>query len=188
MAKNMNKLSKHTLAVLEFPEITCMLLKFADSGSGKKLITQLFPSTDPVQIRNRIAETSEIKDQYEKGRKLSLAGIIDVEELIEEIDSLRTPFEPQQLLDIASTLDVSENVRVFFDGIEESAPLLCSLTEQIGDFRSITNEITRCIDPDKNVRDSASSKLKELRKESRNLNADIQRKLQRILRKRDLGA
>ena len=184
----MNKLSKHSLKILEFSEIRNMLLKFADSASGKKLVAQLLPLADSEGIQKLISETSEIKNQLDKNRKFSLAGIIDIDKEIESIDELRTPLEPGQLIDISSTLEVSETTKSFFDYAKESSPLLWSLVEKIEDFKNIINEINRCIDSEKKVRDSASSKLKSLRKESKNLNADIQRKLQKILRNKDIQA
>ena len=182
----MNKLFKHSLKTLEFSEIRNMLLKFADSTSGKKLVTQFLPLTDSKEIKNLITETSEIKNQLDKNRKLSLAGIIDIDKEIESIDELRSPLEPSQLIDISSTLEVSETTKSFFDYAKESATLLWSVVEKIDDFKIIINEINRCIDSEKKVRDSASSKLKKLRHESKNLNADIQRKLQNILRNKDI--
>ena len=184
----MNKLSKHSLKILEFSEIRNLLLKFADSASGKKLVAQLLPLEDSEGIQKLIAETSEIKNQLDKNRKLSLAGIIDINKEIETINELRTPLEPSQLKDISSTLEVSDTTKTFFDYAKESSPFLWALVEEIEDFKIIINEINRCIDSEKKVRDSASSKLKTLRKESKNLNADIQRKLQKILRSKDIQA
>jgi len=163
-----------------------MLLKFTDSASGQKLVARLMPLTVPEKIQKLIAETTEIKNLLDKNRKLSLAGIIDIENELEELGNLRSPFEPEQLLNVASTLEVSGNVKNFFEEVKDSTPLLWSITEQIGDFKNIISEIKRCIDQEKKVRDNASTKLKSLRKEEKSLNADIQRKLQKILRNKEL--
>ena len=175
------KLSKHSIKILEFSEIKHLLLKFADSTSGKKLVTNLLPSADSKKIQRLISETSELKNQLDKNQKISLAGIIDIDKEIETITELRIPLSPSRLTDISSTLEVSNTVKSFFEYVKESTPILWGLTGKIEDFINIITEINRCIDSDKKVRDSASSKLKTLRRESKNLNDEIQRKLQKIL-------
>jgi len=176
------KIDDHTLNVLEFGQVLETLASFASSSLGKDASAAIYPSVDTVWITNRIAETSELKTLLEKGIRVPLAGLRDIRPLLEQFGKKQTVFEPGELLEISDTLGSSGRCKRFFNELDPTDYAhLRTMGEKLDDFDVIVEEITRCIDADKTVRDNASEKLKQIRRQIGQLSNEIKRKFAAIV-------
>ncbi len=172
-----DQIDQHTLKVLELNKLRAILATFAASQLGRTAAFALYPSTNLNWITDRLAETSEIKQLIENNHRIPLAGIRDIRSLQPNIATL----DPETLLDIRDTLQAAENLRNFASQISYDIPHFRRLTESLDDFTETIAEITRCIDPEKFVRDQASPKLHELRRRIQSLNSLIRRHFHAIV-------
>ncbi|HUW19147.1 MAG TPA: hypothetical protein VMW16_07590 [Sedimentisphaerales bacterium] len=177
-----NRIDEHTLKVLEFDGVREILASFAGSALGKDAAMALYPSVDVCWISERIAETSELKALLERGVRVPLAGLRDIRELIRQFGQKRTVFEPGELLEIGDTLAASGRLKKFFAELDQTEAAHLRVTaEKLQDFEQIVEEINRCIDGDKTVRDEASPKLREIRRQIAKLAGEIRRKFKGIV-------
>jgi DNA mismatch repair protein MutS2 len=170
------KIDDHTLEVLEFDQVLKILASFASSELGKDAAMSLYPSLDASWILERLAETTELKSLLEQGIRVPLSGLHDIRILLKQFGSKQTVFEPGQLLEICDTLAAGRNLKLF---ISELSPVdfrhLRRMVNKLGDFNQITDEVNRCIESNKKVRDDASEKLKEIRRQISRLNRQVKR-------------
>jgi DNA mismatch repair protein MutS2 len=176
------RINEHTLRVLEFDEVREMLASFAGSVLGKEAARALYPSVDIDWIKERMAETSELKGLLEGGVRVPLAGLHDIRGMLTDFGAKRSVFEPGELLEISDTLAASGRLKKFFDDFEQDrVKYLRATAQRLEDFEPIVEEIGRCIDGDGKVRDDASAKLKEIRGKIDRLEKEIRRKFKAIV-------
>jgi DNA mismatch repair protein MutS2 len=176
------QIDEHTLGVLEFQAVRGILASFAASDLGRDAAGRLYPSVDPRWARTRIAETSEMKTVLDRGERVPMAGLKDIRSLLKEFGKKETVFEPAQLLEIADTLAASGRLRLFLTNLEPSqSQHLAQMGDHLGDFEEIVDEINRCIGGDKRVRDDASDKMREIRRQIEQLSETIHRRFMEIV-------
>lgn len=171
----------HTLRVLEFPALREVVASYTRSPLGRARAAALTPSGDRAEIQRWLDETSEMRGLADNGQLPALTGIRDIEPLVHSSRQRSTPFEPGELLDIAATLGVAEDVAVFFATHAARTPRMQAYAHRMGDFRAVRQAIERCIDSDQSVKDSASPALRELRRRSMVVRGQIQERLTRML-------
>ncbi len=170
------KIDDHTLDVLEFGQVRSVLASFASSPLGRDASEALYPSLDAEWIARRIAETTELKRLLEQGTRVPLAGLRDIRTVLENYGKKQTMFEPGQLLEIGDTLRAGGHLKAFLGELEPSDfGHLRRIADKLRHFDHIVDEVNRCIDGDGNVRDDASEKLKEIRRQISHLNKRIQK-------------
>ncbi|MHC4060570.1 MAG: endonuclease MutS2 [Planctomycetota bacterium] len=176
------RIDEHTLKVLEFKEVREILASFASSELGKEAARALYPSVEEGWVIERIAETSELKGLLERGIRIPLAGLRDIRGLLKQFGQKRTVFEPGELLEISDTLAAGGRLKKFFREMEQiEVKHLRTMGERLEDFKQIVDEINRCVDADKTVRDDASEKLREVRRQISQLGGKIRRKFREIV-------
>jgi len=169
------RIDDHTLDVLEFDQVLKVLASFAGSKLGKDAAMALYPSLDARWITERLAETTELKRLLEQGMRVPLAGLRDIRTLLEQFGTKQTVFEPDQLMEIGDTLRAGGQLKIFLKELDPAGfKHLCAMADKLDDFKQIVDEVSRCIESDKNVRDDASQKLKEIRGQIAHLTSRIQ--------------
>ena len=170
------RIDDHTLDVLEFGQVRSVLASFASSKLGKDAAEALYPSLDADWIAKRIAETTELKRLLEQGIRVPLAGLRDIRTLLEHYGRKQTIFEPGQLLEISDTLRAGGHLKAFLGELDPTDfEHLRHMADKLENFDDIVVEVNRCIDGDEKVRDEASEKLKEIRRQIAHLTKRIQR-------------
>ena len=168
------RIDEHTLRVLEFEDVKNILASFAASDLGRDAARALYPSVDLRWAKARLAETTELTAVLERGERVPMAGLRDIRAMLKEFGKKQTVLEPAQLLEISDTLAASGRLRLFLTNLEPSqSSHLIALGEKLGDYQSTVDEIGRCIGGDKRVRDDASDKLKEIRRQIAQLSETI---------------
>jgi len=186
MAKK--RIDEHTLKVLEFDQVLAILASFASSGLGKNAAMQVYPSIDPEWITLRMKQTTELKNLLQRNISIPLAGLKDITPLLTEFGRAKTVFEPEQLLQIAGTLTTCAAIRRFLTELPlEQSGHLSQMAQNLDDFEPIVDEINRCIEDEKKLRDDASPKLKELTQQVRQLTREITRRFKAIVSEPDMA-
>jgi DNA mismatch repair protein MutS2 len=90
--------------------------------------------------------------------------------------------EPLTLLQIQATLAAARYVRNNLKKLSKELPSLWEIAEQLVELPSLENEIGRCISPNAEVMDSASSKLSELRRGLRETRQQLLERLEAIIK------
>lgn len=176
------RIDEHTIKVLEFNAVREILTTFAASPLGRREAVTLYPSTDAHWVRQRQAETTELKGLLERGTRVPLSGLRDIRSLLERDSRKQTVLEPAELLEVCDTLSASGRLKKFFEELDaERYEHLFAMAEGLTDFSEIVDEINRCIGGDNMIRDDASAELREIRRKLGRLSAEIQRQFKAII-------
>jgi len=170
------RIDEHTLEVLEFDQVLKVLAYFASSKLGRDAAMVLYPSVDVDWIAGRLAETTELKSILDKGTRVPLAGLRDIRDLLGQIGTKQTIFDPGQLLEICDTLEASRQLKLFLGELDcDDFGHLHEMAEKLEDFSQIVDEVKRCIESNETVRDDASEKLRDIRAKITKLTRQIRK-------------
>jgi DNA mismatch repair protein MutS2 len=133
------------------------------------------------EIREALAETAEALALLREGGGPPLGGLVELGPVFARLGKSGV-LSARELLDLRTTLSVLDESRSFLERWSGPAPRLAERAVAIGDFRELASEVEDAIDPEGQVRDSASAALREARAEARGLSADLERRLDRYLR------
>lgn len=170
-----------TIKSLEFNLIRETLSNYASLKLNKDKINNLVIINDEDELKealNRTDESSKILKRY---------GRIVIEELNNIYDSLDKVTKGatliiEELYDIKSCLRiVKENIN-FANSIKENEfPSFFSLINNFKTCNELNNGLIKAIGDNKQIKDDASSKLKKIRNEIRNLEGQIKEKLLKLI-------
>ncbi len=131
-------------------------------------------------VRERLTETSEARAVLEAGTPPPLHGIADLRRALRRA-AMGGVLSSDQLLDAARTLAATTTIVRFLRGQKEIAARLNGLAETISVDREVADQIDRCLEPSGEVRDSASPLLRDARRLTSDLGAQLQKRLGRYL-------
>ena len=176
-------MDQHALDVLNFSEIKDQLRKNITSDLTETLIENLEPSTDLDYIKERQKEVTEAKKILIRENTPPIAGVKDIRSSLEKAEK-SVILEGEKLLNIVTTLEVGHDISSYFSNLEDEEQeyqKLIKIASKIGNFRSLTNEIRKAIDNQGQVKSSASSKLRRIRRKMQNAKDSIRDKLNSII-------
>jgi DNA mismatch repair protein MutS2 len=155
-----------TLDLLEFPKILQRVAARASFSATKELVGELRPTTDVVEVRRRLAVTSEARRLLEIKSSFSLGGARDVRIAVRRAE-LGGTLDPEDLIDIQTTLSSVRGIRNVLTRLADQLPMLGELGGRMRECPSLEAEIGRCLGPRGEVVDDASETLRRLRSQVR---------------------
>jgi len=168
-----------TLQVLEYPKIRERLKSFCAFSASMELALELEPTDSYDLASTRLDETTEARRLF----SVSEAGVGGAHDIRPSVDMAARGgvLDPQQLLDIKSTLISCRELKKTFDRKEGEYPHLSQIAEGLPDSHGIVDAITRILSERGEVLDSASPKLASLRREIKIAHDRLMSRLQKYL-------
>jgi DNA mismatch repair protein MutS2 len=163
-----------TLDKLSFARIRRALADRANTRYGARLALALAPLADEQEIERALERTEEVLE----GGDLSLGGIEDIGPLLARLREGGVA-EGSELLAIAYTLDSASTVKRAI--LASGRPRLSELAAAMGSFDGVLRQVREQLDPDGNVRDDATPKLRDIRRRLNPLRNRIRERLQQLL-------
>ena len=157
-------MNERVYRILEFDKVKDILRTYAKSPMGADLIGELVPLTKTHEIRERLNETDEaVRVVLAKG-SLPLGGLYDIKRKVRYAEKGRV-LEMQELLEVASSLRVAEEVREYLrDTALPDIPLLREYMSFLTEVPALSDRITRSILSAEEMADSASPALRNIRR------------------------
>ncbi|MFJ5717256.1 endonuclease MutS2 [Neobacillus sp. NPDC093127] len=177
-------MQERALKVLEFTKVREQLLEHAASSLGRDKIKDLVPSTDFAEVVKLQAETDEAATVFRIKPTIPLAGIHDIRAHIKR-SVIGGVLSPHELVQIASTIHASRQMKRFIEDIAAERTELPILLEQVAQIIPLTNleqAIKLAIDESGEVLDSASELLRSLRHQLRSNESRVREKLESMIR------
>ncbi len=171
------------LELLEFPAIVERLAAATATPQGAARAVALEPSGDAVEVARRQALTAEAIALLDEAAEPSLAGAVDVSAAAERAARYGM-LAPGELRDVARTVAVGVAARGSL-----ASPLLAEIAAGIDPaLAALAEAIDRAVEEDgSDLRDSASPRLRSLRRELRTARQRIAEELQRLVGSGELG-
>lgn len=173
----------HTLDVLEFDTIREMLAERTVSAIGHARAQALMPGADLTVIQARLQTVTEMRALLDRDEVVPLRGIKDIRSALEQAGITGSALDPEVLLDVASTLQVSRTMHAFGKRIQQQrpSPHIAALASGLGDFQSIEKAIHQALDPDGSIRDHASPALRRIRQAQQTMRDRTREQLNRFI-------
>ena len=169
-----------TLQVLEYPKILDRLVTFCDFSASMELARQLAPTDSYDLATARLAETSEARKLFSTNDNIGIGGAHDIRPAA-DLAARGGVLDPQQLLDIKSTLISSRELKKSLERKTEEFPRLAQIAAGLAESHGMVDAISRVLSDRGEVLDSASQKLATLRREIKIAHDRLMSRLQRYL-------
>ncbi len=175
-------MKKETLSTLEFNKIIGLLEEEATCEGGRSMCHDLVPLTDPGEINRLQTETADALSRIFKQGNLGLSGTNDIRGSIKHLD-IGGSISASELLKVAQLLETAGRAKSYSRGERESdeRDILSSYFAALEPLSLISGNIRRCIISEEEIADDASSGLKSVRRNIRNINDKIRSQITSIL-------
>jgi DNA mismatch repair protein MutS2 len=170
--------------VLEFDKLRELLRLRTTCAPGRCNIDGLEPSGTREALEGAFALIREAREWLRLGRELGFGALADPAGWLERLESPGTVLEAADFLDAGSLLETSGWLRQQFREEATKSPLLAMRAASVADFKDLQASIRRCILPDGEISDDASSALRKIRSSILQTRDSIQKTLKQILRSR----
>ena len=166
------------LTTLEYTKIIDLLTEKADSEPGKKLCSELVPSTDLSAIRTAQRETKDALARLFRIGSTSFGSNRDLGFSIRSLE-IGSSLSMSELLKLASFLDNVSRIKTYGKKEREGLPndSLDAYFEGLIPMTQLANEINRCILSEEEMADDASPRLKSIRRSKLSTNEKIHSQL-----------
>jgi len=166
-------ISEKTLQDLEFSTVLQHISEFCITGLGKEKIFE----TTPIQNKKALFKELNLVDEYlasfESENRVPNHGFDNIIAKVKHLSIENSFIETEAFLKIASTsLTVNELIK-FFKKFQLQFPTFFSVSQKIEFTTYIDDEIKKIIDISGEVRNNASSTLKQIRRDINNVRSKI---------------
>ncbi len=168
----------HSLSVLEYNKIRDLLKEKAASDLGREACLRILPLHDPEKIQKSLDEIAELKTLLPSVESF-LQQITDPRSLLGKVETTGTVLGAKEINSILKVLEISRRIRSSVK--VKDYPTLSQITKEIVPCPEIEASIRKAISPEDEVLDSASSRLRKLRREMGDCKRDTRTALNKIL-------
>ena len=177
-------IKKETLRVLEFDKILAGISGLTHSGASMDRVQKICPLEDGQEIKRRFGLVEEIRRLRAMAAPLAISGFTGIAKTLERLGPEGAAAEPAELLAVCHVLKMAGAASSLINKEPRAdwLPYLKELAGGLTGFPGISRRIEDSIDPEGNIRDTASPLLRELRARIRGLQARISRKLETMVR------
>ena len=165
---------------LEFSTIIKQIKELAVSDNARRVLDQLEPVLDERICQSRMMETTAARRVLDAFGSPPLPLMNRLEETLTHAE-IGSMLSPEQLNGVATFATACKRMTAYLNRIAEQDATLASYGQAIRLFSDLQAEIGRCILEDE-VRDEASSLLRDLRRKKLMLEGKIREKLNQFLR------
>lgn len=175
-----------TLKALEFERIVSVVRSLALTPLGERRLAALAPSTDPREVAEAQATTSEAVRLLTDAPGIPLRAPADLEDALGGLVLDGRALEPLRLLGMASFLEsVDQCVHGIRRQPHDRFPRLAAIVAPAASFEREIADVRRAIDPAGEVFDHASAALRGIRDRLRKQRARLRGTLESYIRSRD---
>ena len=166
-------ISGKTLQDLEFSKVLQHVSEHCISGLGKKRVREIQPIISRKQLFIELHLVNEYLSSFQSENRVPNHGFDDVTESVKRLKIENSFIETEAFLKIASTsLIVNEHIK-FFNKLKLQFPAFFELSRKIEFTSYIDDEIKKIIDISGEVKNNASSALKQIRRDINNIRGKI---------------
>ena len=171
---------ERAIVTLEFDKIKEMLASVCPTEGAKALAREIHPSRAIGTVRRMLAETEAAKNmQITKGMP-PLAGIADVTGFVKRADK-GAALLPGEILAVGRMLAAARATKGYRNEDHSAATVLDEYFSHLTPNKKLEEKISRCIESEDMIADTASDRLYDIRKKMRIENNRIRDTLQKYI-------
>ncbi len=177
---------REAVRTLEFDRILREISRWCHCSASRDAVLAILPLSGREEIGRRFGMVREIRGMTAQGVPLRISPFEDVSPILEKLrpeGAVLAPLELVSFLPLLGTLDAVAGQM----GYRADIPLLREMAASITGFPDILDPLERSLDSEGNILDTASRLLFDLRARKRALTARIRKRLEEIVRERDIS-
>jgi len=174
------ELFEKSLKILELPAVLELLAQEAVGHTAKENALALRPSSNVMEVKSHLAETTAAKAMMEVKGSPSFSGVKDVRSSLSRAQ-IGGMLNTRELLDIAAVLQSSRNVKAYGNAEDCGHSQINYLFSSLMANKYLEEKITGSIAGEDELSDSASSELATIRRHMRAASARVRDALQKII-------
>jgi DNA mismatch repair protein MutS2 len=174
-------ISENSLELLEYPKLLSIIAEQAHCPATRQAVLAIRPFGNLPDILQRQRLIEELRRLSAEGTPLQIFNFTDIKPFLEKARPVGAVLDPLELSAFIPLLHLSSALSGQIREAEE-IPYLKILTRNLKGFPELMVFLERALDHEGNILDQASPLLAELRKEIRQLEAQIRKKLEEIVR------
>ena len=168
-----NSISDKTLQDLEFSTVLQHVAEFCISGLGKEKVFEIKPISNKKDLFKELHLVDEYLSSFESENRVPNHGFDNIIESVKRLAIENSFIETTAFLKIATTsLTVNELIK-FFKKFKIQFPTFFELSQKIEFTTFVDDEIKKIIDISGEVKNNASSTLKQIRRDINNVRGKI---------------
>lgn len=171
------------LTTLEFDRVRASVARHCQFSLAAVRATELGPSADASTVRYLLRVTDEAYRLLEDHAGFGVGGCRDIRTEVERAE-IGGVLQPEELLDVLSTIAAARALKRSFRRIEEASERYPEIDEFVGfivELPGIEANIRRCIGERGEVLDSASDALRTIRQQLRSAHGRLLERINRYL-------
>ncbi len=172
------------LTTLEYDKIKQQVAQYLVTPAGKKLLANLYPSSNYQQVQLNLNRTQDAADILRLKGGIPLPKLADVHLQLKRL-KINAALNGKELAEIAKVLRSAAEVKSFFSqlAIEEvNLHSLNALANQLQVFPQLTKQLLRSLEEDGHLSDDASVKLAAIRRSMSQLRLQLRSQLNALIR------
>jgi DNA mismatch repair protein MutS2 len=175
-------ISDSVLEKLEYQKILTYVSKYSITEKGKDYILSLQPLNSLAKVKNEGDIVNEAKEILIRNAFPPLEYISNLDATISTSAIEGALIDGKKVLEILKLAVISRNLAHYLKQNSETAPLLNELSGRLFIDKLFENFIQRIINENGEIKDSASPKLAEIRRDIRSKNDELIRSVNRIIK------
>jgi DNA mismatch repair protein MutS2 len=176
---------KEMVRTLEFDRILREIARNCHSGASRDAVLDILPLPGEDTIAGRFGLVEEIRALTSQGIALRISTFEDVMPVLEKLRPVGAVLAPLELVGFIPLLRTLAAIATQL-AYRTDIPRLQELAGSVTGFPDILDPLERSLDSEGNILDTASRLLFDLRTRKRTLTARIRKRLEEIVRERDI--
>lgn len=176
-------ISEKVLQDLEFTTVLQQVSEFCISDLGKQKVLNIIPFENKKELLKELSHTNEYLSSFESENRIPNHGFENILEDIKRLAIDNSYLEPKSFLNIASVTETVGEQKKCFKKFQVYYPTLFELSEEVDFVKEIIVEIKKVVTNYGEIVDSASSLLKQIRKDKTVIQSKIGQSFSSALQK-----
>ncbi|MFA7228802.1 MAG: endonuclease MutS2 [Melioribacteraceae bacterium] len=176
-------ISQEVLDKLEYHKVIAQIAKYCITDNGKDSVLNLLPMTDIEQILKKGGQVNKAKEILIRNDFPPIEYLPDLNDLLSRSRIVGTVLQARQILDILKLAETSRKLFLFLKPKENEHDNLQELTGILFVDKVFEHFVGKVFTENGEIRDDASSKLREIRIEIREKESSLRKQVQKLLKK-----
>jgi DNA mismatch repair protein MutS2 len=175
-------ITANVLEKLEYTKVLTYISKYCVTQKGKDKVLSYFPLDDLNEIKREGETVTQAKNLLINNTPPPLEFVSDLNEALSQSKIEGSVLSSKKILEILNLSVISRKLYQYLKNFSEAAPLLFNLCNRLFVDKLFEHQIQKVLDENGEVKENASTKLSEIRKEIRARNEELVRSVNKIVK------
>jgi DNA mismatch repair protein MutS2 len=172
-----------TLSYLDYLKLVEIIFHFSQTSFIDNSIYQLKPLYNKTEIEERQDRIEAVLGVIKWDGRIPLSDIPDIRDILKRLSINNSVLEAQDFISISGFLRACEDIKSFLKKVYEKKPFIEETLKGIQQMQSLYKRITRSVNPEGFIEDSASYELSKIRTALFALREGMKKHLEGIMEK-----